>query len=81
MRAGSHVYNSLKFETKEANVGGLQLVEMIGHPSHQAMRAKFTGIPMTARFGLKVVDVLLKDRYSRHPKTGLIEGWGQKRLP
>ena len=71
----------IKFETKQANVAGLQLVEMIGHPSYQAMRAQFTGVPMTARFGSKVVDVLIKHRYSRHPKTGVIEGWGQKRLP
>jgi hypothetical protein len=71
----------IKFETKEANVGGLQLVEMIGHPSFLAMRSQFTGIPMTARFGLKVVDILLKHRYSRHPQKGIIEGWGQKRLP
>jgi uncharacterized protein DUF3800 len=71
----------IKFETKAANIGGLQLVEMIGHPSHQSMRAQFTGIPMTARFGRQVVDILLKRRYSRHPKTGRIEGWGQKRLP
>ncbi len=71
----------IKFETKQANVCGLQLVEIIGHPSHQALRSKFTGIPMTARFGIKVVDILLKHRYSRHPKTGVIEGWGQKRLP
>ena len=71
----------IKFEAKEANIGGLQLVEMIGHPSHQIMRAQFTGIPMTARFGLKVVEILLQHHYARHPKTGRIEGWGQKRLP
>ena len=71
----------IKFEPKQANVCGLQLVEMIAHPSHQAIRAQFTGQPMTASFGKRVVDILLNSRYSRHPKTGLIEGWGQKRLP
>jgi hypothetical protein len=71
----------IKFEPKEANVCGLQLVEVIAHPSHQAIKALFTGQPMTARFGLKVVEMLLRSRYSRHPKTGMIEGWGQKRLP
>lgn len=71
----------IKFEPKAANVCGLQLVDMIAHPSHQAMKAQYTGEPMTARFGLKVVDILLRERYGRNPKTGVIEGWGQKRLP
>jgi hypothetical protein len=71
----------IKFEAKDANVCGLQLVEMIAHPSHHSLKSEYTGIPMTARFGKKVVDVLLKSRYRRKPKTGQIEGWGRKRLP
>ncbi len=71
----------IKFEAKAANVAGLQLVEMIGHPSHQSMCAEFTGAPMTARFGKKIVDVLLKHRYARNPKSRVIEGWGRKCLP
>lgn len=71
----------IKFESKAANVCGLQIAEIIAHPSHQAIKALFTGVPMTARFGLEIVDILVKRRYSRHPKTGIIEGWGQKRLP
>ena len=71
----------IKFEAKAANVAGLQLVEMIGNPSHQSMCAEFTGVPMTARFGSKVVDVLLKHRYARNPKTRVIDGWGRKKLP
>jgi hypothetical protein len=71
----------IKFETKKANVCGLQLVEMIGHPSHQAMRSEMTGVPMTAAFGKKVHNILLQSRYARHPKTGRIDGWGMKKLP
>jgi hypothetical protein len=71
----------IKFEPKQANVCGLQLVEIIANPSHQAIKAQFTGQPMSARFSRKVVEVLVRSRYSRHPKTGAIEGWGQKRLP
>jgi hypothetical protein len=71
----------IKFEPKEANICGLQLVEMIANPSHQAIKSLFTGVPMTASFGKRVVDILVQSRYSRHPKTGRIEGWGQKRLP
>jgi hypothetical protein len=71
----------IKFASKKANVCGLQLVELIAHPSHQAIKAQVTGEPMTARFGGKVVDVLLQSRYSRNPVTRVIEGWGQKKLP
>jgi hypothetical protein len=71
----------IKFEPKSANVCGLQLVEMIAHPSHQALKAKFTGEQMAASFGSRVVEILLRGRYSRHPKSGLVESWGQKQLP
>jgi hypothetical protein len=71
----------LKLATKSANVAGLQLVEMIAHPSHQAMKAQYTNVAMTARFGRQVVEILERSRYRRHPKTGQIAGYGQKRLP
>jgi hypothetical protein len=71
----------IKFEPKEANVCGLQLVELIAHPSHQAIKAQITGEPMTAPFGKRIVDILKRSRYRRNPKTGAIEGWGQKKLP
>ena len=71
----------IKFEPKEANVCGLQLVEIIAHPSHHALKWEYTGEVMTARFGLQVYEVLRRCRYARNPKTGDIAGWGQKWLP
>lgn len=71
----------IKFEPKSSNVAGLQLVDMIAHPSHQALKSKITGEPMKAQFGMQVVDILMRSRYSRDPKRGTIEGWGQKILP
>lgn len=71
----------LKFEAKAANVCGLQLVELIANPSHQAMKARFTGTPMQANFGSQIVSALTQHRYARNPKTGMIDGWGQKLLP
>jgi hypothetical protein len=73
--------HEIKFEPKAANVCGLQLVEMIAHPSHQAMKAKLTGEQMAATFGRRVVEILLASHYSRHPKSRMIDGWGQKQLP
>jgi hypothetical protein len=71
----------IKFEQKGANVCGLQLVELIAHPSHQAIKSQFTGEPMTASFGQRIVEILMRVRYSRNRRTGRIEGYGQKRLP
>ena len=44
----------IKFDPKANNVCGLQLVEMIAHPSHRAMKARFTGEPMTAPLVLRL---------------------------
>jgi hypothetical protein len=71
----------LKLEPKTSNVCGLQLVEMIGHPSYQAMKAEVLKEEMTAKFGKSVVDILKQSRYARNPKNGIIRGWGQKWLP
>lgn len=71
----------LKLEPKSSDICGLQLVEMIAHPSHQAMKAVCLGEDMTARFGKIVVGILKQSRYARHPRNGIIRGWGQKWLP
>jgi ATP-dependent RNA circularization protein (DNA/RNA ligase family) len=71
----------IKLKTKDANVCGLQLVDIIAHPSHQWVKSKYTGKEMTARFGLQVAEILNRSRYRRHPKTGAIDGYGIKRLP
>jgi hypothetical protein len=73
--------HELKFDPKGNNVCGLQLVEMIAHPSHHNLRAAYPNQPpMMAQFGIKVVDILNRERYRRNPKTR-IAGWGTKRLP
>lgn len=72
----------LKFDPKANNICGLQLVEMIAHPSHHNLRAAYPNqAAMTAKFGLKIVDILNRERYRRRPDTDQIEGWGTKRLP
>jgi hypothetical protein len=73
--------HELKFEPKASNTCGLQLVEMIANPSHQSLKEKFTGVPMTAIFGKRVVDALIQHRYARKPRTNQIDGWGRKHLP
>ncbi len=71
----------LKFKNKRANTCGFQLLAMIADPSHQAMMAKFTGEPMRVGFNAQIVEVLTRYHYARNPKTGVVNGWGQKLLP
>lgn len=71
----------LKFEPKEANVAGLQLVDLIAHPAHYGTRAKYTGHAATASFGKRIYDILERKKFSRDPKNMQTDGWGQKWLP
>jgi hypothetical protein len=71
----------IKLEPKESNVCGLQLVDIIAHPSHQLLKCRLRDEEMTARFGKQVTQILLDKHYARNPKTRQIEGWGLKTLP
>jgi hypothetical protein len=71
----------LKFEAKEKNCCGLQLVELIAHASHHGTRAKYTKTEMTATFGKKIYTLLEAKKYRRDPNGLRVEGWGQKWLP
>jgi hypothetical protein len=71
----------IKLDSKESNIGGLQLVEMIANPSHQFLKCRLRGEEMKAPFGSRVVKILMEKRYARNPKNGKIDGWGLKTLP
>jgi hypothetical protein len=71
----------IKLETKKSNLAGLQLVEMIAHPSHQNLKCQVVNVGMTARFGREVVKILEQSRYRRHAQTRQIPGYGTKILP
>ena len=73
--------HEIKFEPKEANICGMQLVDLIANPSHQALKCNLLGTEMKASFGSRIVKILERSRYARHPKTRVIDGWGQKLLP
>jgi hypothetical protein len=73
--------HEIKFSPKPSNVCGLQLVDLLANPSHQALKCKLLGEQMTASFGSRIVAILEQSRYARHPQTRVINGWGQKLLP
>jgi hypothetical protein len=70
----------LKVKPKAANVTGLQLADLIAHPSCAHMRAQREGRALSATFGAQIVDILVRLKYRRSP-SGVIERWGTKWLP
>jgi len=71
----------LKFRDKEANVTGLQICDLIAHPSHMDVRRiRERGLPIGA-FGREVIPILRDRKYDRSPSSGLITGYGTKYLP
>ncbi|MBM3324734.1 MAG: DUF3800 domain-containing protein [Calditrichaeota bacterium] len=73
----------LKLKKKDNNIAGLQLADIIAHPSHMYVLEQYGASENQARgdFGRRVTDILIKKKYVRHPISGEIKGWGIKYLP
>lgn len=69
------------FFPKKANVAGLQLADLLAHPSARHMRLQRDSIPAPSDFGSKVAKILVDRRYARNPQTLRVEGYGTKWLP
>lgn len=70
----------LKVKAKSNNVAGLQLADLIAHPSYRAMLARRQRHSLPQNFGGRIAKILEDNKYDRSP-TGKIEGWGTKWLP
>lgn len=70
----------LKVRPKAANVTGLQIADLLAHPSCAHMRAGRDRQPLGPTFGGKIVDILVRLKYRRSP-SGVIDRWGTKWLP
>ena len=70
----------LKVQPKSMNVAGLQVADLIAHPSYRHVWSLNSGEELTAEFGRKVVQVLREYKYRRSP-SGEVSGWGIKWLP
>lgn len=71
----------IKMQKKDANICGLQLVDMIANPSHQLLKCQLLGEEMKAPFAKRVIEILKQHHYARDPKTRNMIGWGLKTLP
>jgi hypothetical protein len=70
----------LKIERKERNVVGLQIADLIAHPSAMLARTWFNNEPKPSGFGWEIVQTLRRGKkYHRH--WGRIKGAGLKWLP
>jgi hypothetical protein len=71
----------LKAKKKIADILGLQLADLIAHPSRREILIDHHLIDDNRDvFGDKICQILRKDKYLRSP-TGKIEGYGKKLLP
>jgi hypothetical protein len=72
--------SQLKVKPKSANVAGLQLADLIAHPSFVASKCRREAQPLPINFGGQVAQVLESLKYRRNWQ-GRIEGYGRKWLP
>lgn len=72
---------TLKFRTKQHNIAGLQLCDLLAHPSHIYVRAQMGHSVKLGPFSTQVVSVLCTQKYDRNPTYGKILGYGYKHLP
>jgi hypothetical protein len=70
----------LKVKAKANNIAGLQLADLIAHPSFKCAQAKKNNEALPDNFGGEIAKILESSKYDRSPR-GKIEGWGRKCLP
>jgi hypothetical protein len=72
--------SQLKVKPKTANIAGLQLADIVAHPSFVTAKASHEGRELPANFGGQVGEILVQSKY-RRSWNGRIEGYGIKWLP
>lgn len=72
--------SNLKFREKRQNIAGLQLCDLIAHPSHMHVRSKMKHDVNLGPFADRVAAVLIDRKYDRSA-GGQISGYGIKHLP
>lgn len=70
----------LKVKAKSNNIAGLQIADLIAHPSFRATLARRENQALPANFGGQIARILERSKYDRGPR-GQIDGWGRKWLP
>jgi hypothetical protein len=71
----------LKFRRKADNIAGLQLCDLLAHPSHMYTRSLMGHDVALGAFASQVSALLVSAKYDRSPWNGKIIGYGIKHLP
>lgn len=71
----------LKVKPKASNIAGLQLADMLAHPSLVATAARVAGNPVPENFGGRIAAILEKSKYRRRANDGFIWGRGRVWIP
>lgn len=73
---------TLKIKKKNANIAGLQLSDLIAHPSRREILLE-NGLITDDRlvFGDQICQIIRESKYLRNDRTGKIRGYGKKLLP
>lgn len=69
----------IKIRRKAPGLAGLQLTDLLAHPSFASMRATVEGAEMQSVFGRQVVAILDASKY--HAVDGVVDGNGRRWLP
>lgn len=70
----------LKIKPKQQNIAGLQLADMLAHPSWKCCTARRNKQALDNTFGGQIAQILVASKY-RRSWSGRIEGYGLKWLP
>ncbi len=74
--------SQLKVKPKSANIAGLQLADLLAHPSRREVLISSALLrDSRTTFGDQICAILHQGKYYCHPQTGQIAGYGQKLLP
>ncbi len=71
---------NLKFRAKKENTAGIQLCDLIAHPSHIYVRQQMNHDVTPGAFCQRVTQLLIDEKYDRSA-GGLVRGYGIKHLP
>lgn len=70
----------LKMKPKSQNIAGLQIADLLAHPSSQYIRSMMVGDVQPIGFGARISQLLVEHKYYRK-HDGQIDGFGTKWLP
>lgn len=72
--------HDLKLKPKEKNIAGLQLADILAHPSALHLRSQAVGDVTPQGFGAQIVELLVREKF-RRSGGGRVDGYGTKWLP